>query len=241
MMSGQPLDRHGEAEPDTARLLQTGVAPPSACRHSPAAERNRAPILGQLQRWLPTRGRMLEIAAGTGQHAVYFAAALPGWDWQPTDPDPAALASIDAWREAEPQPRLRPAVALDVLAPDWALAGPFDALFCANLLHIAPWAVCAALMRGAARLLAPAGQLIVYGPFVVDGVPTAPSNLAFDADLRARDPAWGLRRLDDVQAEALAAGLQLLDQAALPANNRMLRFTRAVSAASAASRAPARR
>ncbi|MBK6862246.1 MAG: DUF938 domain-containing protein [Ideonella sp.] len=206
-------------------------------RHSPAAERNREPILAQLRRWLPARGRMLEIASGTGQHAVHFAAGLPGWLWQPTDASTSAVASIAVWRSEAGLANLLPPVALDALAPDWPLAGAFDAIFCANMLHISPWPACSALMRGAARHLAAGGQLILYGPFLVDGVETAPSNLAFDADLRTRDPAWGLRQLADVQAEAAAAGLALGERAPMPANNLMLRF----SGATAASPAPARR
>jgi Protein of unknown function (DUF938) len=220
------------------RRLDENRAMPPEIRHSPAAERNRAPILAQLQRWLPAQGRALEIAAGTGQHAAHFAAGMPGWIWQPTDPDPAALASIAAWRESDALPHLLPPVALDVLAPDWPVAGEFDAVFCANLLHISPWPACAALMRGAARHLAAQGQLVVYGPFIVDGVATAPSNLAFDADLRARNDTWGLRRLGDVAGQAQAAGLDLVEQAAMPANNLMLRFTRA---AQPAGPAPVRR
>lgn len=211
---------------------------PPEMRHSPAAERNRGPILAQLQRWLPAQGRALEIAAGTGQHAVHFAEGLPGWTWQPTDPDPAALASIAAWRDKADLPRLLPPVALDVLAPDWPVPGEFDAVFCANLLHISPWQTCAALMQGAARHLAAAGQLIVYGPFVVDDVATAPSNLAFDADLRARNVSWGLRQLGDVADQAQAAGLELVERVAMPANNLMLRFTRATHPPG---RAPVRR
>ena len=193
-----------------------------ALRHSPAAERNRQPILDVLQRWLPPRGTMLEIASGTGQHAVHLAAGLPGWSWQPTDPDPAALASIAAWREAASLINLLPALRLDVTTLPWPLGGPFDTVFCANLLHIAPWAVCAALMRGAARHLDRRGRLILYGPFLIDGVATAPGNLAFDADLRARNPAWGLRRLAEVQAVAAEQGLLLRQQLGMPMNNTML-------------------
>lgn len=213
---------------------------PDPRRSSAAAERNREPILEQLRRWLPPGGRMLEIAAGTGQHALHFAAALPGWQWQPTDPSANALASIAAWREGAALPNLLPPLALDVLGSPWPVAGPFDAIFCANMIHISPWATCAGLMRGAASVLGGGGQLILYGPFLIDGVDTAPSNLAFDADLRARNPAWGLRRLEDVAAEGAAAGLALRDQAPMPANNQMLRFSRE-DAGAAASPAPARR
>ena len=203
----------------------TTASPP---RYSPAAERNQAPILAQLQRLLPARGRLLEIAAGTGQHAVHCAAGLPGWTWQPTDPTAEALRSIAAWSAQAPSPGLLPPLQLDVLAEPWPLAAggaePWQAVYCANLLHIAPWACCTALMRGAAQRLSAGGQLITYGPYLVAGVATSPGNLAFDADLRARDPQWGLRWLHDVVAEAAAAGLRMQEQVEMPANNRLLVF-----------------
>ena len=204
-------------------------------RHSPAAERNQAPILAQLKRLLPTGGRLLEIAAGTGQHAVHCAAGLPGWTWQPTDPSTEALHSIAAWSAQSPSPGLLPPLQLDVLSDPWPVAGAgagaWDAVFCANLLHIAPWACCAALMRGAAHLLGAGGQLITYGPYLVAGVATSPGNLAFDADLRGRDPQWGLRWLHDVVAEATAAGLSLQEQVEMPAHNRLLVFRLATAQA----------
>ncbi|HEX4236119.1 MAG TPA: DUF938 domain-containing protein [Caldimonas sp.] len=190
-------------------------------RSSPAAERNRGPILAALERLLPPRGVALEIASGTGQHAAHFAAALPGWQWQPSDADPEALPSIDSWCAGIDN--VRPALVLDVLSPAWHGApARVDAIFCANMLHISPWPTCPALMRGAARHLAPGGLLLLYGPYVDDDVPTAASNLAFDADLRARNPTWGLRRLADVAREAEAAGLQLRQRVAMPANNLLL-------------------
>jgi len=200
----------------------SAAPPPSiAQRHSAAAERNRAPILAVLERLLPKHGIALEIASGSGQHAAHFAAALPGWQWQPSDGDASSLASIDAWCAG--LANVRPALALDVMREPWSgVAERVDLIFCANLLHISPWPTCAALMRGAARHLAPDGLLVVYGPFIVDGVETAPSNVAFDADLRARNPAWGLRRLDDVANEAEAAGLGLREHEPMPANNRMV-------------------
>lgn len=152
---------------------------------SAAADRNKAPILDVLRRVLPRTATVLEIAAGTGQHAAHFAAAEPGWTWQPTDADQAALRGI-AGRCAG-LPNIRPPLPLDVLALPWPAAAGFDAVYCANLLHISPWTSCAALMRGAAGQLAAGGLLVIYGPFHVDGEPVAPSNLAFDADLRTRD------------------------------------------------------
>ncbi|MFG6460047.1 DUF938 domain-containing protein [Roseateles sp. DXS20W] len=197
-----------------------------ARRHSPAAERNGPPILAQLQQLLPTGGVMLEIASGTGQHAAFLSEGLAGWQWQPSDFDAATLPSIAAWCQG--LPRVRPPIALDVLAADWAGApARADAIYCANMIHIAPWACTAGLMRGAARHLTPGGMLITYGPYVVDGEPTAPSNLAFDADLRTRNPAWGLRRLADVAAEAAAAGLALHERVDMPANNLLLAWRRA--------------
>ena len=209
--------------------MSTGPTP----HFSPAAERNQAPILAQLQRLLPARGRLLEIAAGSGQHAVHCAAGLPGWAWQPTDPSAEAVQSIAAWSAQAPSPGLLPPQQLDVLAEPWPLADddarPWQAVYCANLLHIAPWACCAALMRGAAQRLGPDGLLITYGPYFVAGVATSPGNLAFDADLRARNPQWGLRWLHDVAGEAAAVGLPLQEQVAMPANNRLLVFRRAAA------------
>jgi SAM-dependent methyltransferase len=194
--------------------------------HSPAAERNRGPILAELQRLLPARGLMLEIASGTGQHAAHFAAGLPGWTWQPTDAETRSLASIAAWCDG--LANVRPAAVLDVMAASWPAApAQVDAIYCANMLHIAPWPCCAALMQGAARHLAPDGLLVLYGPYLVDGEPTAPGNLAFDADLRRRDPTWGVRRLVDVLQEAEAAGLHLRERVAMPANNLLLVLSRA--------------
>jgi hypothetical protein len=197
-------------------------------QHSGPAERNRAPILAELQRLLPVQGRALEIASGTGQHAAHFAAALPGWRWQPTDLDVQSLPSIEAWCQGIDN--VLPPLQLDILAPSWAGVPPqVELIFCANMLHISPWATCAALMQGAARHLTPQGLLLTYGPYVLDGVPTAPSNQAFDTSLRARNPAWGLRRLDDVAAQARAAGLVLREQVAMPANNLLLVWARVPS------------
>jgi SAM-dependent methyltransferase len=200
---------------------------PAELPFSPAADRNKGPWLDVLSRLLPPAARVLEIASGTGQHAAHCAAAQPGWQWQPSEREAAALPAI-AQRCAGLHNVAAP-LQLDVLAPAWPAAlscQGFDAVVVMNLLHIAPWPVCAALMQGAARHLAPSGRLLVYGPFVVDGQPTAPSNLAFDADLRARDPAWGLRGLSDVAQQAQAAGLRLQDRVQMPANNLGLVFSR---------------
>ncbi|MDB5873585.1 MAG: hypothetical protein JWQ07_3027 [Ramlibacter sp.] len=199
--------------------------------HSTAADRNKQPILEVLLSVLPAHGTALEIAAGTGQHAAWFAAALPGWAWQPTDTDESALPSIAAWTAQAGLANVCPPLLLDVTAPRWpaqgaAFAQPFDAIYCANMLHIAPWAVCAGLMQGAARHLATDGVLVTYGPYLEDDVATAPGNLSFDQSLRARNPAWGIRRLEDVKAEAQRAGLALRDRHAMPANNLLLVFAR---------------
>ena len=202
--------------------------------HSPAADRNKQPILEILCAALPARGTALEIASGTGQHVTWFAAALPQWTWQPTDADATMLPAIAERIAQEGLANVRPPVHLDVTAPRWHAQGaafvePFDAIYCANMLHIAPWACCAGLMQGAARHLAPHGLLVTYGPYLEDEVVTAPGNLAFDASLKERDLAWGLRRREDVEAEAARAGLVLRERHAMPANNLLLVFARAAT------------
>jgi SAM-dependent methyltransferase len=200
--------------------------------HSPAADRNKQPILEVLQAWLPAQGTALEVACGTGQHACHLTAGLPGWAWWPTDPDPGALASTAAWAAdlsaGKASPRLQPPQLLDVTEDPWPLAEPAapDLVFCANMIHIAPWAACVGLLRGTAARLAPGGALVLYGPFLGTGEADAPGNLAFDADLRRRHPLWGVRQLAAVQAEAAGVGLRLSERAAMPANNLMLRFRR---------------
>ena len=193
--------------------------------HSPAAERNLPPILAELQRILPAQGHALEIASGTGQHVAGFARGLPGWQWQPSDAQADAFGSIAYWCAQAGVANVLSPVLLDVLAPDWPVQA-MDLVYCANMLHIAPWACCAALMAGAARQLTPQGVLITYGPYLKAGVTTSPGNLAFDADLRQRNPAWGLRQLDDVAQQAKLAGLQLRERVQMPANNLLLVFTR---------------
>jgi hypothetical protein len=194
---------------------------PDPRRRSPAAERNAAPILAELRRLLPPRGTMLEIASGSGQHAAHFSAGLPQWQWQPSDVDAASLPSISAWCDGLAQ--VRTPLLLDVTAASWpGVPSEVDAIFCANLIHISPWPCCAALMRGAARHLAAGGVLVTYGPYLEDDVPVSPGNAAFDADLRARDAAWGLRRREDVAEAARLSGLALRERVAMPANNLLL-------------------
>lgn len=185
--------------------------------HASAAERNRYPIQDVLRRWLPPRGLVLEIAAGSGLHAAWFAPRFPHLTWQPTDTDPSALASIAAWRDEAGANNLNPPLSLDVRAPSWPVERA-DAVFCANMIHIAPWDCARGLIQGAGRILPPGGVLILYGPFRVGGR-MAPSNQAFDESLRARDPAWGVRDLEAVGALAQAAGLDHLDIVTMPANN----------------------
>lgn len=188
---------------------------------SEAAHRNKEPILEVLTRWLPRDADVLEVASGTGQHAAHFAAERPGWRWQPSEASYELLAVIA--RRCAGLANVGAPVALDVLAPEPVPAlGRFDAVLCVNMLHISPWPTCRALMHCASRHLVAGGALVLYGPYVVDGTPTAPSNLAFDADLRARNPAWGLRRLADVEDEAGRCGLTLVERVAMPANNLML-------------------
>lgn len=201
--------------------------------HSPAAERNQTPILVQLRALLPARGAALEIASGTGQHAAHFAAALPGWTWQPTDLQGTLFPAITAWAAQAGAANVLPPLALDVLAPRWPTQGDafadgaFDLIYCANMLHIAPWACCTGLMQGAARHLAPGGRLVTYGPYLEDGIPTSPGNVDFDASLRAQDAQWGIRRLEDVAAVAAQSGIALEARHALPANNLLLVWARA--------------
>ena len=202
-------------------------------QHSPAAERNQGPILAQLLALLPPTGAALEIASGTGQHAAHFAAALPGWTWQPTDLHNTHFASITAWAAQAGARNVLAPLQLDVSNERWPSnssafgAAPFDLVYCANMLHIAPWACCTGLMQGAARHLTPGGHLVTYGPYLEDGVPTAPGNLSFDASLRAQDGDWGIRRIEDVAAVAAQADLQLAARHAMPANNLLLVWTHA--------------
>ena len=192
--------------------------------HSPAADRNKEPILAQLRSVLGERGTALEIASGTGQHSAFFATALPGWTWQPTESDPEMLPVIGERIAQSRACNALPPLRLDVTEPRWPFTRKFDAIFCANMLHIAAWDACAGLMAGAARHLAPGGLLVTYGPYFEEGVPTAPGNLAFDESLRLRNPSWGIRRLDDVVAEARRNGLAFAQRHAMPANNLLLVF-----------------
>lgn len=198
--------------------------PPDGARTSPSTARNRQPILDVLAARLPEGARVLEIASGAGEHAVFLAAALPGVRWRPSDPDATARESIAAWRAQANLPNLEAPLALD--AADLATwpTEPVDAIVCINMTHISPWAATKGLMAGAARLLTTGGKLFLYGPYIEADVPTAPSNLAFHWSLRARDRAWGLRDLTDVVALAAKSGLTLAERIAMPANNIVVVF-----------------
>jgi hypothetical protein len=201
------------------------MTPPDARIHAPAASRNRDPILGVLRRVLPPSGLVLEVASGSGEHAVHFAAALPGLVFQPSDPDPERRASIDAWTASIGLPNVRPALSLDATEGHWPVQAA-HAVLCFNMIHIAPFAAALGLLRGAARALGKGGRLVLYGPFRRDGAHTTPSNTAFDADLRARNPEWGVRNLENVAAEGARAGFGAPMVEAMPANNLCLIFQR---------------
>ena len=196
-----------------------------ARRSAPAALRNREPIAQVLSGWLPASGLVLEIASGTGEHAVYFAERFPNLDWQPSDVHPDALASIAGWREQANLANVRSPLVLDSASPDWPIQSA-DAVLSINMVHISPWASALGLIDGAVRLLATGAPLILYGPWLKDDIPAAASNLAFDADLRRRDPEWGLRRVEDFAAVAAERGLRLSETRAMPANNMMLLLRR---------------
>ncbi len=195
-------------------------------RFAPATERNSSPILEVLRGVLPASGLVLEIASGTGQHAVFFAPIFPKLVWQPTDADAAALASIEDWRRDAGTPNLRPPLELDVTRPDWPVDAA-EALVCCNMIHIAPWAATIGLFTGAAKVLVPGAPLFLYGPFLEREVETSPSNLEFDASLKGRNPEWGIRALEDVTRVAEAQGFRFVRKVAMPANNLSVIFRRA--------------
>ncbi len=200
-------------------------APVDGARSSPAVARNTAPILDVLKVHLAARADVLEIASGSGEHAVGFARALPATTWTPSDPSPEALASIAAWTADARLPNLRPALTLDALDEAGWPAQTFQAVVCINMIHISPWSATEGLMRLAAGVLVdPGGLLVLYGPFHEAGAPLAPSNAAFDESLKARDPAWGLRDRDTIVALAKSHRLHLTRRVEMPANNLMLLF-----------------
>jgi len=193
-------------------------------RTAPAALRNREPIAEVLEEWLPKSGLVLEIASGTGERAAYFADRFSHLDWQPSDTHPDALASIRAWRSESGVPNIREPIEIDAGSESWPIDRA-DTVININMAHISPWAASLGLIAGAARILPPSGNLILYGPWLKDDIETVASNLAFDADLRRRDPEWGLRRVEDFETAASYA-FELVETRSMPANNLMLRFLR---------------
>jgi SAM-dependent methyltransferase len=202
-------------------VIEPGDADPR--RSAPHVVRNAEPIAAVLREVLPDRGLVLEVASGTGEHALHFARAFPVLRWQPSDPDPVALHSIEAWRAASGADNLLPPVQLDARSEQWPLEAA-DAVVCINMVHISPWEATVGLLAGAARLLSPGAPLILYGAYRRSGVETAPSNLAFDEALRARNPQWGLRLLEDVISEAGPHGFALERVVEMPANNLTIVF-----------------
>lgn len=198
--------------------------PPPGARVSPSTARTREPIFSVLAPRLPDRGLVLEIAAGAGEHALFNAAGLPHLQWRPTDPDPDALASIAAWRAHSGTPNLLAPLPLDAARPETWPLDQADAVVCINMIHISPWSAAQGLMAGAGRVLPTGGPLFLYGPYLEAGVEPAPSNLAFDAGLKQRNPAWGLRHLHEITALAAGHGLALSERLDMPANNLSLIF-----------------
>lgn len=192
-------------------------------QHAPATLRNREPIAGVLQQELPAAGQVLEVASGSGEHCAFFAGLFRGHVWQPSDPDPGALASIASWCAG--LGNVLPPRALDAASSAWPVDAA-DAVLCINMAHISPWEATLGLVAGAARLLARGAPLILYGPWRREGVATAPSNEAFDASLKARDPRWGLRRLEDLDAAAAAQAFTRTRLVEMPANNLVLVYRR---------------
>ena len=193
---------------------------------APSALRNRDPILAVLREILPSSGTVLEIASGSGEHVIHFAAHLPALIWQPSDPLPEARASIAEWVAAEGLQNIRPPLDIDASAEAWPIERA-DAILAINMIHISPWAATEGLMRGAGRLLPRGAPLVLYGPYRQGGTPLAASNAEFDADLRDRNPAWGIRDLDDVSRTARQHGLILDRVISMPANNLTVVFRRA--------------
>ena len=190
-------------------------------RHAPATARNREPILAVLKEELVQGGTLLEVASGTGEHAVFLSRALPDWQWQPSDPAPDALASIAAWRAGEGPANLLPPVQLDAAVPDWPVRRA-DAVLCVNMVHISPWSATLGLLAGARRVLDRGAPLLLYGPYVEEGVKTALSNLRFHQSLRARDARFGLRKLADMDEAARQQGFTRTRRVGMPASNLML-------------------
>jgi SAM-dependent methyltransferase len=218
--------QQGETEMEAEQSAQPWIASEAGCevrKHAPATLRNRDAITEILAGRLPAEGLVLEIASGSGEHVVHFASCFPKLQWQPSDPDPHALASIEAWGQDIPTENLMPPLRIDAAADRWAI-GTADAVLCINMSHIAPWEATLGLIAGARRVLPPGGPLILYGPFTQADVATAPSNVAFDLSLRERDEKWGLRAAEDVIKACREHGFGPAELLPMPANNLALIF-----------------
>ena len=207
--------------------MDTVRARPDGAVISPAAGRNVEPILQILRAHMPAEGRVLELASGSGEHALAFSRALPGLEWTPSDPSESARASIEAWRREAGPENLNSPVGADAADPSTWPDGPFQAVVCINMVHISPWRATQGLMKGVAKVLAPGGLLYLYGAYRERHVPLAPSNVEFDSNLKARDPEWGLRAVEDVSELAAAHGMHLTLRVEMPANNLSLLFRKA--------------
>ena len=205
------------------RRFYEAPAGEDARRSAPAVQRNREPIAEVLAEWLPSAGTVLEVASGTGEHAIWFGDHFRNLDWQPSDTHSDALSSIAAWRARSDLPNVLEPVLIDASNPHWPIDNA-DAVLNINMAHISPWDASLGLIEGAAKVLPEGGPLILYGPWLKDDIETAPSNLAFDAELKARDPQWGLRRVEDFADAASARGFDFVECRQMPANNLMLLF-----------------
>lgn len=217
---------HKDTEKSLPVALEQRVQDADQRMYSPSVARNAEPILKILKEVLPARARVLEIGCGTGEHAVYFAEAMPGLSWLPTDTDAASRASTASWTRFKALTNVLLPLDVDASAATWDVEtlAPFDAIVSINMVHIAPWAATLGLLSGAGRLLRGGGLLCLYGPFLHNGVHNAPSNAAFDASLKERNPSWGLRDITELEGLAGASGLQLGEIIEMPANNRLLVF-----------------
>ncbi|MEL6364717.1 MAG: DUF938 domain-containing protein [Pseudomonadota bacterium] len=228
-MSGHTPEKDFKGASETALALESRDEVDDGRLFSPSVGRNKQVICDTFLRLMPTEGRILEVGSGTGEHAATIASVAPALEWRPSDPDETSRRSISAWAAATPGARILPPLDLRTTDENWGEAerdAPYDGLVSINMIHIAPWAACLGLLDGATRLLAPGGRLFFYGPFMRDGEHTAPSNADFDASLKRRDPAWGVRDLAVVAREAEAHGLRLAAVVEMPANNLSVAFER---------------